>query len=250
MYNETNTSRSEMVSIAIVEDDAVQAKCIEKYINSWACEKFAEVRACIFTSAENFLFEFEDNKDLNIILLDVMMHGMNGIELAKKVRKLDRGQSIIFITGAADYIAEGYEVEAINYLIKPVKKEKLFSCLTKALEKQNEQPPFIIISSNYEKVKIFCDEIIFVESIAHNLKIKTKNKTYITRMLLSDIEKMLGTTYFVKTHRAFIVNISLIRQIQKEFLFMEDGSKIPISRREYKNVNERFINYHIIKEQE
>lgn len=88
MYNETNTSRSEMVSIAIVEDDAVQAKCIEKYINSWVCEKFAEVRVCIFTSAENFLFEFEDNKDLNIILLDVMMHGMNGIGMKTSTFRL------------------------------------------------------------------------------------------------------------------------------------------------------------------
>ena len=139
---------------------------------------------------------------------------------------------------------EGYDVEAFHYLLKPVKKEKLFECLDRALKRQNISNGFIVVLCNKDKFKIFQDEIIFAESVGHNLKIKTLKSEFSTRMLLSESENILNKDFFVKTHRAFLVNIKHIKQVRKKTLLMADGSEIPISRREYKNVNNRFIQYY------
>lgn len=233
-----------MLCAAIIEDNKIQSRLISGYVNEWAKNSGVRIKLGIFLSAENFWVEFEDNSDVNIILLDIQMEKINGIELAKKIRQKDGGQIIIFITGIPDYMQDGYDVEAFHYLLKPVKKEKLFECLDRALKRQKISGGFIVILCNKDKIKVFQDEIIFVESVGHNLKIKTLTTELTTRMLLSESENILNKDFFVKTHRAFLANIKHIKQVRKESLLMVDGSEIPVSRREYKNVNNRFIQYY------
>ena len=233
-----------MLYAAVIEDNKIQSRLISGYVNEWAKNSGVRIKIGLFPSAENFWFEFEVHPEVNIILLDIQMEKINGIELAKKIRQKGGGQIIIFITGIPDYMQEGYDVEAFHYLLKPVKKEKLFECLDRALKRQNISNGFIVVLCNKDKFKIFQDEIIFAESVGHNLKIKTLKSEFSTRMLLSESENILNKDFFVKTHRAFLVNIKHIKQVRKKTLLMADGSEIPISRREYKNVNNRFIQYY------
>lgn len=233
-----------MLYAAIIEDNKIQSRLISGYVNEWAKNSGIHIKIGLFPSAENFWFEFEAHPEVTIILLDIKMAKINGIELAKKIRQKGGGQIIIFITGIPDYMQDGYDVEAFHYLLKPVKKEKLFKCLDRALKRQNVSAGFIVVLCNKDKVKIFQDEIIFVESVGHNVKIKTLKGELTTRMLLSESENILNKGFFVKTHRAFLANIKHIKQVRKESLLMADGSEIPVSRREYKNVNNRFIQYY------
>ena len=172
------------------------------------------------------------------------MSRINGIELAKKIRKTKSNAVIIFITGIPDYMQEGYDVEALHYLLKPVKKEKLFDCLDRALKKQDKvKEENFVFSCEGRLTTLKQSEIVFIESISHNLKIKTLKSEYITRMNLSEAEEKLNSKLFVKTHRAFIANLMHIRQLQKDKAVLVDNTLIPISRREYKNVNTLFIGF-------
>lgn len=124
---------------AICDDSAADCKYIRKLISEWAQERNITVNAEEFPSAESFLFRYAENKTFDLLLLDIEMDGMDGVTLAKRIRRENEAVQIIFITGYSDYIAEGYEVAALHYLMKPVNREKLFSVLDRALEKRRQE---------------------------------------------------------------------------------------------------------------
>ena len=132
---ETNGGENMTYNIAICDDSAADREWIASLSQVWAEQTDAAVRLAEFTSAENFLFLAQDEDPFDILLLDIEMGAMDGVTLAKKIRQNNDTIQIVFITGYSDYIAEGYEVSALHYLMKPVKPEKLFSVLNRAVEK-------------------------------------------------------------------------------------------------------------------
>lgn len=110
-----------------------------------------------FTSAESFLFHYAEESDYDILLLDIEMGGLDGVTMAKQLRKSNDTVQIIFITGYSDYISEGYEVAALHYLMKPVKEEKLCSVLDRAAEKisRNEKVLHFEMSGEMVRVPIY-----------------------------------------------------------------------------------------------
>ena len=118
--------------IALCDDDAVQREYLADLVSAWAAEAGLDVRLALFPSGEAFLAR--DLGQFSILLLDIEMPGMDGITLARGVRERNETAVIVFITGYAEYIAEGYDVSALHYLMKPVDKSKLFSVLEKAVK--------------------------------------------------------------------------------------------------------------------
>lgn len=112
--------------IAICDDSAPDREYLLNLVKRWAKNCGHQVQISLFTSAEHFLFSYEEEKDFDILLLDIEMGDMDGVTMAKKLRQENHAIQIIFITGYSDYIAEGYEVAALHYLMKPVREEKLW----------------------------------------------------------------------------------------------------------------------------
>ena len=127
--------------VAICDDSKTDAEYAQKVLCKWAQDRGVEVYPKIFSSAESFLWRYAEDKRWDILLLDIEMDGMDGVTMAKEVRRGNEAVQIVFITGYSDYIAEGYEVAALHYLMKPVRAEKLAAVLDRALEKhkQNER---------------------------------------------------------------------------------------------------------------
>ena len=119
--------------IAVCDDSAADSEYISMLILSWASERNVTPKVDTFPSAEAFLFHYADEKDYNIFLLDIEMQAINGVELAKRIRTENGTAQIVFITGFPDFIAEGYEVSAMHYLMKPVSAYKLFEVLDRAV---------------------------------------------------------------------------------------------------------------------
>lgn len=118
--------------IAICDDSDADRKYVLNMVNYWAESAGYLIHTDVFSSAENFLFHYAEENDYDILLLDIEMGDMDGVTMAKKLRKSNDTIPIIFITGYSDYISEGYEVAALHYLMKPVKEEKLCSVLDRA----------------------------------------------------------------------------------------------------------------------
>lgn len=143
--------------IAICDDSDAERQYVLNMVHHWADGTGRTVHTETFSSAENFLFRYAEESDYDILLLDIEMGVMDGVSMAKLLRKDNDTVQIIFITGYSDYISEGYEVAALHYLMKPVKEEKLFSVLDRAAEKlaKNEKVLNLEISGEMVRVPIY-----------------------------------------------------------------------------------------------
>lgn len=118
---------------AIVDDSKTNVEFVQSILNSWEDLRQTNIQAVVFPSAESFLFRYAEDKDWDILLLDIEMGNMDGVALAKKIRQDNESVQMVFVTGFADYISEGYEVVALHYLMKPVKQDKLFAMRDRAI---------------------------------------------------------------------------------------------------------------------
>lgn len=234
------------MKIAIVEDEREHRELIKKYIED-ACEsKGIHSQIFEFESGEQFLFENED-MNADVAFLDIQMPGISGVELARKLRESNNDISIVFATGIDDYIEEGYELEAVHYLRKPIDKDKVFLCIDR-INKKKVDDKYILIDTNDGRCKINIKNIVSVEAVAHKTIITTqKGNSYEkveSNLSLGEMEQQLvDFDGMQKTHRSYLVNLSYVKNITKTDVVMDNGAAIPLSRRMYKEVNENFIRY-------
>jgi len=230
------------IKIAICDDELEQSQYIKTLVSKWAYENSIGVTIDTFESAENLKSTQFENKRYDILLLDIQMSGQNGIELAKEIRQFDTKLSIIFITGFTDYMSEGYDVYALHYLVKPVKEEKLFEVLAKAVQNLKNSIEILAVNINRRDIFIPLREIIYIESSLNYVNINTTTAQHKAHMALTEIETKLGNGFF-KCTRSFIVGLRYVHVITKKDIILTTGVSIPLGRGLYKDINDAFIKY-------
>ncbi len=226
-------------NIAICDDSEADRKYIYDMVDEWALVQGHSVHITTFESAENFMFCYDDRKDYDILLLDIEMGDMDGVAMAKKLRKQDDNVQIVFITGYSDYIAEGYEVAALHYLMKPVKKEKLLSVLERAVEKLSKNEKMINMELVGELVRIPIYQIRYADVLGNYVTVHAAQE-YTFKMTLSDLQKELDER-FLRVGRSCIVNLTQISRVTKTLIKLSDGTEIPLPRGAFDAVNRAII---------
>lgn len=230
--------------IGVCDDDEVQLQYIKLKIMEWSKEKQVPCEVKLFQSAEELLFEHSDTFPFELLILDIQMGKMNGMELAKRVRTIDKDIRILFLTGLSDYVFEGYEVGAQRYLLKPIKEEQLHAAFDEVLIGLNQDiKKYFIFHYLGEMVKLEYNAIILIEALGHYLKMTTTNQTYDWKYSIGQISKELDTN-FIQVHRSFIVNLRHVEKINKTDLSLSNGQIVPISRNKYQDLNEAFIRFY------
>ncbi len=225
--------------IAICDDFEQDAKYIASAVNKWAEKERILLDVEVFPSADSFLFHYADHKDFDIMLLDIEMPSMSGIELAKKIRLENDAVQIIFITGFIDYIAEGYDVAALHYLMKPLSEDKLSEVLNRAVLKIRKNEKSLFLSISGEMVRILIYQIKYLEVQQNYVTVHAK-KDYTVKKTLGEFESELDERFY-RIGRSFIVNLSCIDKITKNSVHLSDGSVIPLPRGQYESLNKAFI---------
>ena len=195
----------------------------------------------IFPSAERFLFRYAEDKNWDILLLDIEMGAMDGVTMAKRVRRDNETVQIVFITGYSDYIAEGYEVAALHYLMKPVSREKLMTVLDRALDKRKQQERCLILESTGELVRIPFYEIRYLDVRQNYVTVHAKDDHTVKRTL-GDFEKELDSR-FCRVGRSMIINLSFIQRVTKTEVRLSDGTVLPLPRGAYEPLNRAIIQH-------
>lgn len=227
--------------IAICDDEQNQIEYITSIVASWSAHEGHSCEMRTFASAEAFLFEYEEYKVYDILLLDVEMKNINGIELAKRIRKDNNRAEIIFITSHFEFVGEGYEVDALHYLIKPISAEKLTQVLTKAAEKISVEPPSVVIFCEGETVKLYEADIRYVESFLHYIVIHAKDKEYKIKENISVFENRVSDDFY-RIHRSYLVSLKHITRISRTSVNI-GNTELPLSRGKYNDINRAFIEH-------
>ena len=228
--------------IAVCDDSAADRDYIAGLCGRWASRAGYDIQIRGFCSAEDFLFHYAECKEYDFLLLDIEMGDLDGISLAKKLRQDNQTLQIVFITGFPDFMALGYEVSAVHYLLKPVGEETMARVLERAAANCKRAQKALIFSVEGESVRVDTGEILYAEALAHFCRINTRDGAFEVRLNFSQLEKMLGEG-FIRTHRSYLVRIGAIRRIGKTEVTLDGGEKIPLSRSSCQAVNQAFIRY-------
>ena len=228
--------------IAICDDEAEQRQYLLDIVMAWARKKCHLVEVKQYRKAEDFLFDYEEEKDFDILLLDIEMSEVTGIELAKVVRKDSLAVQIIFVTGFYEYFSDGFDVAALHYLIKPVDERKLCPVLDKAVQNLAYRQRSVLVTTSDADVKVLLADILYVEAENVYVVVHTKRGNYRTRMSLAKFVEQLDETFF-KVHRSFVVGLKYVKKITKTEITMINGDIVPISRKVYDEVHSALIKY-------
>ena len=223
-----------MISIATCEDEKEIQDTIEDYLNNILKNTNIEYEIQKYNSGESLL---ESNlKDIDILLLDIQMKTINGMDTARKIREFDQNLEIIFMTSFVEFMQEGYEVKAYRYILKPINERKIskniLPCINEIVKKRNNY--LTINVKNYvDRIKI--DSIIYIETDRPNILIYTHDNMYTTKMSISKIEKILSEYGFFRCHNSYIVNLKLVESMTGNTVVV-GGKDIPISKYRVKNL--------------
>ena len=237
------------LTIAICDDNEKQISELRRLLDEWSADKPFALSIEEYISAEGFLFSYSD-KPCDLLLLDIEMRGLNGMELAKRLRSNGDMLPIVFITGYSDYIAEGYDVEALHYLLKPVAKQKLFAVLDKYVEKRSVKADELLIETADGATHISDDRITYIEAFGRKTALHLSDDTIIDCTMSISKFSAMQVNGFVSSHRSYIVNLRYIRTIGRTALILDSGEEIPLSRRLYSEVNRRFIEFYTHSEKD
>ena len=231
-----------MIRVAICEDEKETQCLIEDYVDNILKNINKEYKILKYSSGEELL---QGNlKDIDILLLDIQMGQINGMDTARKIREVDNKMEIIFITSLIDYVQEGYEVRAYRYLLKPIEsgelKKHVLACIKEIEMNKNN---YIVIKNNPNTYKIYSNEIKYIEVQKKQMSIYTINKSFDVRYSLGKIEKDLTLDKYVRCHKSFLVNLSYVENIKPNIAVLESGEEVPISRYRYKDVKEQFLKF-------
>lgn len=236
------------MNIAVCEDNQEEAEWLCDMIRCWALQNKLQADIIPFADAASFSFALED-QSFDALFLDIKMPGEDGVSLAKRLREQSCDIPIVFVTGEREYMMEGYEVEAIHYLLKPIDKNKVSFCLDRIYEKNHRQEPFILIQKENTTVKLLQREIYLIEVFSHTLEFTTRKGTFQALSSMKEVQEQLLPEWFIRCHRGILVNLLYVDFIEKNNLTLADEKngfyrKVPVSRRLYTEVNNAFIQFY------
>ncbi len=230
-----------MVHIAIVEDEKKFVKQLESYIVQYKKERNKDIKVSVFSDGEDIIENYRCQYD--IILMDIQMQFMDGMTAAEKIRELDSEVVIMFITNMTQYAVRGYEVDALDYVVKPVEYFAFSQKLDKAIERIKKQTEeYLIIPTDAGVHKLALSDIYYIESQGHNAIYHTKKGDFSSRASLKDLENRVVIYGFFRCGKGFLVNLRKVDAVNGNDCVI-NGEKIPISRIKRKDFMEQLIHF-------
>lgn len=196
-----------------------------------------------FLHANALMRQFREQSGcFDMLILDILLDGENGMELARLLRNTDYQGGILFATSSKDYSLEGYSVHPVHYLLKPIDRTALRDALLRDYH-QRFQPPTLTIEIRGGYTAVPLDNILYIESLLRSLIIHTKGQSIETAMPLKEIKGLLPSNMFVQCHKSFLVRMGNVRSITRAEITLDTGLRLPVGRVYYAEALTTFIDY-------
>ena len=227
--------------IAIVEDDAEYTRELREYLVRLEKEIDRDIEVFAYGSGLSFLKDFKGQFD--ILLLDISMPYLDGMETARRVRETDPEVMILFITNLAQYAIKGYEVDALDYIVKPVNYFAFSQRMMRAISRiGNREAAYLAINQKGGVRKLDIRGIYYVESLNHNLTFHTREGDYTVFGSLKDVEQRLSAHHFVRCNKGYLVSLRHVDRIEDGCAVVQ-GKPLLISRNRRNSFLEALANY-------
>lgn len=231
-----------MYKISIVEDSKKDMAAIRNYINTYFHDINEPYELFEYYDVETFLNTYSCDSD--IVFMDIELPGMNGMRGAAKLREIDKSCILIFVTNMIQYAISGYEVEAFDYIVKPITYKVLLTKLKRVFNHIDQnRNDYIYLREDGRIKKISFKDIIYVEIQLHSLMYHLIGKTINTSGTLNNVEKQLNGKNFVRCNSCYIVNMRYVKEVRIDSIVMDDGTELSVSRRKKKEFLEAYSAY-------
>lgn len=224
--------------IAICDDERTYIKKIENDINSLKTHE-NEFEFSEFESGEAFISGFSKDK-YDLIILDIEMNDLNGLQTAEFLRQIDKNVILIFMTSYDKFVYQGYEVNAFRYILKNQPEPIYLKQLSDTIQEYYRNKKYIKVVDNDIEKELLTVDILYIEVYSHQIVIHTFNKEYYQKGKLSDYEKMLEECLFVRSDKSVLINITNIDYIKKNQVFMKNGKILYVSRNHLEKITKAF----------
>ncbi|SFR87944.1 LytR/AlgR family response regulator transcription factor [Anaeromicropila populeti] len=230
-----------MLTIAICDDNTIELEMIEHILDGWA--KKNEIKKLLFTSGDSLLnYCIVSENQVDILLLDVQMKDMDGLETAQKLRSFNKECIIIFITNYSSMVYEAYKVKAFRYVLKKQLRDGMLEALDAAKLELNDKDIFFECNIQKRIVRIFCRDILYFESNKRIIEVHLRDniKKFYGRIYL--LSKELDEHKFIRCHQSFIVHTDYVHMVEQNHIILRNEyGRIPISERYRKNVEKALL---------
>lgn len=231
--------------IAICDDQKAHLLILQKSCQRWGESRNEVVQVLCFSSASAFLFAYEKDKRLDVLLLDIQMPGLSGMDLARRLRENRDSLTLALITAIPDFSLEGYEVDALAYLLKPVSDDALFALLDKVRE--HCKPPCLLTEQEDQIRRIPVSDILYLESQGHNTRIVCTQEEILSPHVLGYFEALLdgqADGQFHRCHRCYLINLAHTASIHKKEVQLDQDHRIPVARGRFEPLSRAYMNYY------
>ncbi|MEF9880370.1 MAG: LytTR family DNA-binding domain-containing protein [Clostridia bacterium] len=236
------------MQIAICEDELFYRNAIQEKIALWSQNAdFHGIHVIPFESSEDFFYQWKTGMEIDLIFLDIQFHNeMDGMELAHRIRETDANVAIVFISNFEAYLSEGYTVNAMRYLSKPVKYEDIAICL-EIVSRQytlSHDKYFVHVESG-GRLAVRYNDILYFEARSPYTYIYTYDKASKIRLRFADVLEKVPTELFITCHRSYIANLAHIRNVRKNELTLSNQATLPISKPYADALGRAFDHYYL-----
>ena len=236
-----------MIHIAICDDSKQERQILAALFKRYQELHATPLQIHIFQNGFSLLDAIDQGKRFDITILDILMPGENGIEIARNIRASGTDTEIIFLTSSPEYAVDSYEVKAQNYLLKPVTEEEFFASIDSILAELDEKDTasFIIYTTEKQYSRIRVSSLVYGEVTHRTITLHLADQTIISAvMTFTEFQDILKAyPDFIYPHRSYAVNMNYIQYVTKSDIILTDGQKIPLSRNNYTKISEQFLNF-------
>lgn len=235
-----------MLHIAICDDNISELSNMVQLINLYQVSKNIPLEYSVFSNGFDLISTLEKGKQFNIYCLDIIMPGFMGIEVAREIRQFDKTAPILFFTSSREFALDSYSVKAINYVLKPITKEKLFISFDDMLEQLDSiKEDAIVVKSQDGLQKIVIHNLTYVEVIGRNVQYHLNSGKVVrcTESFTSVCQSLLSYHYFMKPHRSYLINMNYIGTIDNSQIKLQTNDVIPVAQGKTREVKQQYLDY-------
>lgn len=218
-----------MIRLAVVEDDPLYTKQLQDYLDRYTAETGQKISARFFSDGEDIVESYQ--ADFDIILMDIQMRFMDGMTAAQLIREKDENVIIMFLTNMTSYAIKGYEVNAMDYIVKPIAYQNFAPKLTRAMRKVSQQTGYTFVVPVQDGVrKVAAEQIYYIESENHTMTYHTVAGVFQARGSLDELEQNLSPYGFFRSNKCYLVNMNRVDGVEDGCCLIA-GRRLLISRR-------------------